>query len=151
MATRHIGILTGGGDVPGLNSAIKSVYQSAKERGWTRAGSSDANLTGILRGWKGALRMGEDPKASEGSDTIALTDDAVRKVDRTGGTFLHTSRTRPDRLKIRDLPESLKAKAADLPRVSGSDDTVDATDAVIRNLKGHGIDCLVAIGGDDTL
>ena len=150
-STRHIGILTGGGDVPGLNSAIKSVYQSARDRGWTRPGGTDANLTGILRGWKGALRMGEDPSLSSGRDTIALTDAAVRKVDRTGGTFLHTSRTRPDRMKIGDLPESLKAKAAGLPRVGGSDDTVDATDAVIRNLKGHGIDCLVAIGGDDTL
>jgi ATP-dependent phosphofructokinase / diphosphate-dependent phosphofructokinase len=151
MATRHIGILTGGGDVPGLNSAIKSVYQSAKERGWLRAGSSDANLTGILRGWKGALRMGEDPAASRGADTIALTDAVVRTVDRTGGTFLHTSRTRPDRVKSKDLPENLRARAAEMPGVPGLDDTVDATDAVIRNLKGHGIDCLVAIGGDDTL
>ena len=148
---KHIGVLTGGGDVPGLNSAIKSVYHSAKERGWLRPGSSDAHVTGILRGWKGALRMGEDPMGSAGKDTVALTDAAVRTVDRTGGTFLHTSRTRPDRLKIKDLPESLQAKAAELPRVGGCDDTVDATDAVIRNLKGHGIECLVAIGGDDTL
>jgi 6-phosphofructokinase 1 len=148
---RHIGILTGGGDVPGLNSAIKSVYQSAGERGWLRPGSTDANLTGILRGWKGAVRMGEDPKASAGRETIALTDTAVRRVDRSGGTFLHTSRTRPDRMKVKDLPETLKARAADLPRAAGSEDTVDVTGAVIRNLEGHGIDCLVAIGGDDTL
>ena len=148
--TRHIGILTGGGDVPGLNSAIKSVYTAARERGWTRPGGTDANVTGILRGWKGALRMGEDPKRSGGHHTVALTDAAVRKVDRTGGTFLHTSRTRPDRMRIHDLPESLAARAASFPRAAGSD-TVDATDAVIGNLKGHGIDCLVAIGGDDTL
>ena len=147
----HIGILTGGGDVPGLNSAIKSIYTAAKERGWTRPGGADASVTGILRGWKGALRMGKDPRRSAGHDTIALTDAVVRKVDRTGGTFLHTSRTRPDRIRVRDLPESLAALAATFPKVGGSDDVVDATDAVIGNLEGHGIDCLVAIGGDDTL
>jgi 6-phosphofructokinase len=151
MTAKHIGILTGGGDVPGLNSAIKSVYTAAKEHGWMRPGSTDANVTGILRGWKGALRMGEDPKLSAGHDTLALTDAAVRKVDRTGGTFLHTSRIRPDRLRVRDLPESIAAHAARLPRVGGSEDLVDATDAVIGNLQGHGIDCLVSIGGDDTL
>ncbi len=151
MTARHIGILTGGGDVPGLNSAIKSVYKSAKEHGWLRPGSSDANLTGILRGWKGALRMGENPKASAGRDTVALTDAAVRRVDRSGGTFLHTSRTRPDRLKLVDLPEEWGARAGELPRVGGAKDVVDATEVVTRNLKGQGIDCLVAIGGDDTL
>ena len=151
MAGKHIGILTGGGDVPGLNSAIKSVYRSAKERGWLRPGSTDANLTGILRGWKGAVRMGEDPKASAGRETLALTDAAVRTVDRSGGTFLHTSRTRPDRIKVEDLPEDLKAKAGELPRVGGAEDVVDVTEAVIKNLRGHGIDGLVAIGGDDTL
>lgn len=150
-SSRHIGVLTGGGDVPGLNSAIKSVYMAAKEHGWTRPGSTDANVTGILRGWKGALRMGEDPKRSTGHDTVALTDAVVRKVDRTGGTFLHTSRTRPDRMRVEDLPENLAASAARLPRVGGSEDIVDATDAVIRNLEGHGIDSLVSIGGDDTL
>ncbi|HEV2064729.1 MAG TPA: 6-phosphofructokinase [Thermoanaerobaculia bacterium] len=151
MTARHIGILTGGGDVPGLNSAIKSVYQSAKQRGWLRPGTADASVTGILRGWKGALQMGEDPAASAGIDTMALTDATVREVDRYGGTFLHTSRTRPDRMNVRDLPERLKAKAGELPRVGGAENVVDATDAVIRNLSGHRIDCLVAIGGDDTL
>jgi 6-phosphofructokinase len=148
---RHIGILTGGGDVPGLNSAIKSVYTSAKERGWLRPGTTQANLTGILRGWKGALRMGTDPAASAGRDTIPLTDSAVRVVDRFGGTFLHTSRTRPDLMKKKDLPPHFAARADALPRVPGQDDVFDLTDEVIRNLTGHGIDCLVAIGGDDTL
>lgn len=151
MTSKHLGVLTGGGDVPGLNSAIKSVYTAAKEHGWTRPGGTDANVTGILRGWKGALRMGADPKVSAGRDTIALTDAGVRKVDRTGGTFLHTSRTRPDRLRLEDLPENLAGQAARFPRVDGSPDRVDATDAVIANLRGHGIECLVAMGGDDTL
>lgn len=148
---RHIGILTGGGDVPGLNSAIKSVYQTAKDKGWLRPGTTQASLTGILRGWKGAVRMGTDPAASAGRDTIPLTDSAVRVVDRFGGTFLHTSRTRPDRMKARDLPPHFAARADALPRVPGQDDVFDLTDEVIRNLTGHGIDCLVAIGGDDTL
>src|SRR5882672_5678164 len=151
MATKHIGILTGGGDVPGLNSAIKSVYLSAKEHGWLRPGTTHANLTGILRGWKGAVRMGSDPAASLGQDTVKLDDAAVRLVDRFGGTFLHTSRTRPDRMKVKDLPPALAARAASLPRAKGDGELVDTTDEVIKNLKGHGIDCLVAIGGDDTL
>jgi 6-phosphofructokinase len=148
---KHIGILTGGGDVPGLNSAIKSVYTSAKDRGWLRRGTTDANVTGILRGWKGAVRMGPDSKASAGRDTLELTDAAVRTVDRSGGTFLHTSRTRPDRLRAKDLPAGLAERAAELPRSAGDPEALDLTEEVVRNLKGHGIDCLVAIGGDDTL
>ena len=61
MNSKHIGILTGGGDVPGLNAAIKSVYQAAKDRGWLRKGTRDANVTGILRGWRGSVHMGFDP------------------------------------------------------------------------------------------
>ena len=148
---RHIGILTGGGDVPGLNSAIKSVYTSAKERGWLRPGTKHANLTGILRGWKGAVRMGSDPQASAGRDAVSLSDTAVRVVDRFGGTFLHTSRTRPDRMRRKDLPPHLAERWSELPRAAGSEELFDLTDEVIRNLKGHGIDCLIAIGGDDTL
>jgi 6-phosphofructokinase 1 len=151
MATKHIGILTGGGDVPGLNSAIKSVYLSAKERGWLRPGTNQAHVTGILRGWKGAVGMATDPSASVGRDTVLLTDSVVRLVDRFGGTFLHTSRTRPDRMKPKDLPPKIASRADALPRVSGHDDLVDVTDEVVKNLQGHGIDCLVAIGGDDTL
>lgn len=148
---RHIGILTGGGDVPGLNSAIKSVYTSARERGWLRRGTNHANLTGILRGWKGAVGMGTDAEASVGRDTVVLTDPAVRLVDRFGGTFLHTSRTRPDRMRRKDLPPRLAARAHELPRVPGEQELFDLTDEVVKNLRGHGIDCLVAIGGDDTL
>ena len=142
----HLGVLTGGGDVPGLNPAIKAVYMAAKGRGWTRPGG-DAAVTGIRRGWKGAVHMGTD--ASEGGEhAIALTDDIVRRVDRTGGTFLHSSRTRPDRMKSKELPESVRG-SLELPRVG--EDRVDATDVVVENLRGRGIECLVAIGGDDTL
>lgn len=145
----HLGVLTGGGDVPGLNAAIKSVYLAAKDHGWLRKGSGDADVTGILRGWKGAVQMTRDPKTGGWSDVLPLDDARVRTVDRTGGTFLHTSRTRPDRMRLEDLPAAERERAGRLPRAG--DDRVDATGIVIRNLTGLGIDCLVAIGGDDTL
>ena len=149
MAGKHIGVLTGGGDVPGLNAAIKSVYAAAKDHGWIRDGSSDANVTGILRGWKGAVNMARDPRTGAWTDVVPLDDARVRTVDRTGGTFLHTSRTRPDRMRPAELPARLRERAGELP--SAGQDLFDATDAVIRNLTELGIDLLIAIGGDDTL
>ncbi len=149
MAGKHIGVLTGGGDVPGLNAAIKSVYAAAKDHGWIRDGSSDANVTGILRGWKGVVNMARDPRTGAWTDVVPLDDARVRTVDRTGGTFLHTSRTRPDRIRRAELPARLREHAGELP--SAGQDLFDATDAVIRNLTELGIDLLIAIGGDDTL
>jgi 6-phosphofructokinase len=149
VAGKHIGVLTGGGDVPGLNAAIKSVYSAARDRGWIRDGSRDATVTGILRGWKGAVDMGRDPRTGTWSDVVPLDDARVRTVDRYGGTFLHTSRTRPDRMRRAELPARLQERAAGLPRAG--EDLFDVTDVVIRNLTELGIDCLVAIGGDDTL
>ncbi len=149
MPSKHIGILTGGGDVPGLNAAIKSVYLAARRRGWIRGGG-DANVTGILRGWYGAVAM-EKEAGGAFSCTLPLTDALVRDVDLMGGTFLHTSRTRPDRMKQKDLPPGLRKRMDGLLRVEGKEDVFDVVDEVIRNLQGLGIDCLVAIGGDDTL
>ena len=149
MAGKHIGILTGGGDVPGLNAAIKSVYTAARDQGWLRAGSADANVTGIQRGWKGAVEMRKDSGSGAFSETVSLTDEAVRTVDRTGGTFLHTSRTRPDRMRLESIPEALRSGGVEL-RAAGSEH-FDLTDVVLKNLTELGIDCLVAIGGDDTL
>jgi 6-phosphofructokinase len=146
----RIAVLTGGGDVPGLNAAIKSVYLAAGVRGWRRTPGGDADVLGILRGWKGAVAMGEDA-ATRAEHTLPLTDEVVRTVDRTGGTFLHTSRTRPDRARRTDLPAWLERRAADLPRHAGDPDVYDLTEQVIRNLRSAGAECLVAIGGDDTL
>ncbi len=152
MAGKHIGVLTGGGDVPGLNAAIKSVYTAARDHGWLRDGDGGANVTGILRGWKGAVHMTpERPSPGEPAHSLALTDEMVRAVDRTGGTFLHTSRTRPDRIALDELPEGLRRRRADLPAVEGRDDLFDVTGEVIRNLRAASIEVLVAIGGDDTL
>ncbi|HKD12842.1 MAG TPA: 6-phosphofructokinase [Thermoanaerobaculia bacterium] len=149
MAGKHIGILTGGGDVPGLNAAIKAVYHAVKAHGWIRSGSADANLTGILRGWKGCVSMRPDRESGGWSDVVLLTDERVRTVDRYGGTFLHTSRTKPDRIRASELPGGWRERAGDLPRAGA--EHVDATDLVIRNLRELKIDCLIAIGGDDTL
>ncbi len=144
----RLGILTGGGDVPGLNVAIKSVYEAAKARGWTRADGS-GDVTGILRGWKGTVQMG-GARAGEADPWLQPLDDRfVRTIDRTGGTVLWSSRTRPDRMKPNDLPERLASRT--LPASPGRPDLVDATEAVIENLRTAKLDCLVAIGGDDTL
>jgi 6-phosphofructokinase 1 len=151
MAKKHIGILTGGGDVPGLNAAIKSTYTAARDRGWLRGEGRDANVTGILRGWKGTVSMGYDSATGVTVDVLPLTHDLVRTVDQTGGTFLHTSRVRPDRMRFREIPSRYQKRRETLVRVEGDDDVYDMTDEVIRNLESLGIDCLVAIGGDDTL
>jgi 6-phosphofructokinase 1 len=132
-----------------LNAAIKAVYTAAKEHGWLRPGSSDAHVTGILRGWKGPIQMSRHPETGAWSDILPLTDLRVRRVDRYGGTFLHTSRTRPDRMKRSELPAHLQSRAAEFAQVG--EDQFDLTELVIRNLTELGIDCLVAIGGDDTL
>jgi len=137
----RLGILTGGGDVPGLNAAIKSVYQAARDRGWLRAGSRDADATGILRGWKGAVEMG-DEAATARPATVLLTDEIVRTVDRFGGTFLHTSRVRPSHLPRARVP----------PHLTGYDEPInDITKDLLKNLEHIGVDILIPIGGDDTL
>ena len=93
--------------------------------------------------------MSRDPVSGAMSDVVALDDARVRTVDRYGGTFLHTSRTRPDRMRLADLPADAHDRAGELPEVG--EGVVDATGLVVRNLTELGIDCLVAIGGDDTL
>jgi len=151
MRPKHLGILTGGGDVPGLNAAIQAVYRAAGRHGWIRAGSREANVTGILRGWRGAVHMEKPGPGGESAYLVPLTDAIVRHIDLAGGTFLHSSRVRPDRMKLKDLPPRLQQRKDDLPRVDGKEEVFDAVDEVIRNLQECGIDCLVAIGGDDTL
>jgi len=147
---KHIGVMTGGGDVPGLNAAIKSVYLAAKDRGWIREGGEDGNVTGIYRGWKGVVELGAGGEVARAA-ILPLTDDNVRTVDRYGGTFLHTSRTRPDRVSLKGLPKGLLERKDDLRRAEGRDDVYDVTDQAIKGLAAAGIDCLVVIGGDDTL
>ncbi len=139
--TKTIGILTGGGDVPGLNPAIKSVAMSAFDAGY--------KMIGIRRGWNGLLHYNLDEPSTHDYYAKQLTKEDVRTVDRSGGTFLHTSRTNPQRVKPDDIPDFLKNSK--LGKTLDTEGTTDYTDHVLRVLEHLGIDVLVSIGGDDTL
>jgi 6-phosphofructokinase len=130
-----IGILTGGGDVPGLNPAIRAVTIRALREGW--------QVIGIRRGWAGLIDIVRDKEADNSNNYQMLTEDVVNKAGRTGGTFLHTSRTNPSKVKRDRLPAALQAIY--------TDDVNDLTSEVLQNLSFLGIDYLVPIGGDDTL
>ena len=134
-----IGILTGGGDVPGLNPCIKAVVN--------RATAAGHQVLGIRRGWGGLLNFNIDDDAGQREHVQPLTPADVRTIDRYGGTHLHTSRTNPGKVKPDALPAFL---AADYPFADGQK-TVDCTPHVLRVLDHLGIDTLVPIGGDDTL
>ena len=130
-----IGILTGGGDVPGLNPAIRAVTLRALHEGY--------DVIGIRRGWAGLIGLQRDAAAPNAEHYIHLTEEIVNLIGRTGGTFLHTSRTRPSHVPDVAVPAHLRDKYA-----AGSN---DLTDEVLKNLDFLGIDYLVPIGGDDTL
>lgn len=139
-AKQRIGILTGGGDVPGLNPVIKSVVYRASEIG--------REVVGIRRGWEGLTHM--DPAMNTDLTYIRpLTRENTRTIDRTGGTVLHTSRTNPRKMTADRAPQHMsKEEVSQLP-FDGK--YYDFTPVVLKNLERLGIDCLVAIGGDDTL
>lgn len=144
MAGNRIGILTGGGDVPGLNAVIKNVVY--------RATSDGHEVTGIRLGWKGLTDLNFDDPESVSRYVLPLTRDNTRRIDRTGGTFLHTSRTSPS--KMRKVPDFLTATdfvAGQTTKNGVTNTTYDLTPRVLSNLDKLGIDALVAIGGDDTL
>jgi len=144
MAIRRIGILTGGGDVPGLNSVIKGVVYRATDLGW--------EVVGIRRGWEGLTHLNRDDPDSAARYIRMLTRENTRVIDRSGGTWLHTTRTNPAQMKA--LPHHLEGKFEGRETVDKKGNTkvtYDVTPAVIDNLAGLGIDFLVAIGGDDTL
>jgi len=130
-----IGILTGGGDVPGLNPAIRAVTIRAIREGY--------QVVGLRRGWAGIMEVIRDPDADNGENYEILSENIVNKKGRTGGTFLHTSRTRPSRVPKDDVPPHLKD--------TYDDEINDLTDEVVQNLEYLGIDYLIPIGGDDTL
>jgi 6-phosphofructokinase len=139
--SKTIGILTGGGDVPGLNPAMKAVALNAFELGY--------KMIGIRRGWGGLLQYNLDEPSTHDYYVRALTTEDVRKIDRTGGTFLHTSRTNPQRVKPADIPDFLKNSS--YGKKIDEIGTMDYTDYVLKVLEHLGIDTLVTIGGDDTL
>jgi len=130
-----IGILTGGGDVPGLNPAIRAVTVRALREGY--------RVLGIRRGWAGLIEIDRDRKAPTSHQVIELTEGEVNKVGRTGGTFLHTSRTRPSHVPQDAVPDHL--------RDTYGEQSNDLTKEVLANLEWLGVDTLIPIGGDDTL
>lgn len=130
-----IAILTGGGDVPGLNPAIRAVTIRALREGF--------QVIGIRRGWAGMIEIIPDKNADNSESFTLLTEETVNKAGRTGGTFLHTSRTRPSHVPKVNIPHHLRDKY--------KDEINDLTPAVLKNLDFLGVDYLIPIGGDDTL
>ncbi len=130
-----IAILTGGGDVPGLNPAIRAITIRANREGY--------KVIGLRRGWAGITEIIRDPKADNSNNFQILTNEIVNKAGRTGGTFLHTSRTRPSHMSKNDVPEHLRSEY--------NADMNDLTPEVLKNLEWLGVDYLIPIGGDDTL
>jgi 6-phosphofructokinase 1 len=144
MSKKRIAILTGGGDVPGLNSVIKSVVYRGYE--------NNIEVIGIRRGWEGLTHLHLDDPGSRERYVLPLTRENTRTIDRTGGTFLHSSRTNP--AKMKKVPDHLKGETFPSREVtkSGVTNTVyDISSAVLKNLEQLHIDYLIAIGGDDTL
>ena len=134
MTKGTIGILTGGGDVPGLNPAIRAITIRAVRDGY--------NVVGIRHGWGGLVDYSREKSADNSEQIIPLTEAIVNRAGRTGGTFLHTSRVRPSHLPKDRLP----------PHLTGYTEKInDITKDVIKNLEHIGLDVLIPIGGDDTL
>ena len=141
MAKKTIGLLTGGGDVPGLNPAMKSVVMGALDEGF--------RVIGIRRGWAGLLNYNLNEPSTYDYYVRELVKDDVRTVDRTGGTFLHTSRTNPQKVKKNAIPDFLKGSK--YGKMIDNEGTMDFTDYVLEVLEHLGINTMVTIGGDDTL
>ena len=135
MSKGTIGILTGGGDVPGLNPAIRAITIRALRDGY--------NVIGIRHGWGGLVDYSRDKDADNSEQIVPLSEAIVNRAGRTGGTFLHTSRTRPSHLPQERVP----------PHLAGTytEKVNDATKDVLKNLEHIGVDILIPIGGDDTL
>jgi 6-phosphofructokinase 1 len=130
-----VGILTGGGDVPGLNACIKAAVG--------RMASEGHEVLGIRRGWAGLLEIDPDDPATTAANTIPLDPGVVRTIDRSGGTFLHTSRTNPARVRPAEEPPFLSGATEDAP--------ADHTPHALKVLDALGLDAMIPIGGDDTL
>jgi ATP-dependent phosphofructokinase / diphosphate-dependent phosphofructokinase len=132
---KTIGILTGGGDVPGLNPAIRAITIRALREGY--------RVLGIRRGWAGLVDLVADEQVDNQLNVQELTEDVVNRAGRTGGTFLHSSRTRPSHLPKTVVPDHLRDRY--------TDEVNDVTPSVLENIGFLGLDFLIAIGGDDTL
>lgn len=135
----RIGILTGGGDVPGLNPCIKSVVYRAEDNG--------AEVIGLRKGWGGLLNFDFNANDNEGKRFVKLNKANTRTVDRSGGTFLHTSRTNPAKVKKDDLPPFLWS--SDYEKLD-KEARIDCTPHVLKVIEHLKLDVIISIGGDDT-
>jgi 6-phosphofructokinase len=135
----RVGVLTGGGDVPGLNPCIKALVMHAVDEG--------IEVLGIRRGWGGLLHFNLDDPSSQRENVLRLTQRVVRTVDRTGGTFLHTSRTNPGTVKPKDVPDFLRGDNFDENAI----EPLDFTPHILKVIEHLELDALIPIGGDDTL
>lgn len=144
MTTKRIGILTGGGDVPGLNAVIKNVVYRASEY--------NIEVVGIRRGWEGLTHVNLEEPASKARYIMPLSRDNTRTVDRTGGTFLHSSRTNPSKMKkVPDFLQGTEFPTVEFTKKGVTSSALDMSSQVLKNLEKLNLDYLVAIGGDDTL
>jgi ATP-dependent phosphofructokinase / diphosphate-dependent phosphofructokinase len=144
MSAKRIGILTGGGDVPGLNSVIKTVVYRSSEIG--------CEVIGIRRGWEGLTHVDLKDPASRTRYILPLNRENTRTIDRTGGTYLHSSRTNPSKMK--KLPPVLAGQEfpkSEFTKKGETSTVYDVSKAVLKNIEALGLDYLIAIGGDDTL
>jgi len=135
MGRKRIAILTGGGDVPGLNPAIRAVTIRAIREGY--------DVIGLRRGWAGLVEIVREPDYDNSNNFQRLSEEIVNRAGRTGGTFLHTSRTRPSSVSAEAVPEHLKDRY--------NAPSNDLTPEVLKNLDWLGVEYLIPIGGDDTL
>jgi len=142
--SKRIGILTGGGDVPGLNSVIKTVVYRGSEIG--------CEVIGIRRGWEGLTHVNLQDPASRTRYVLPLNRENTRTIDRTGGTYLHSSRTNPSKMKkIPPVLEGQTFTSKESTKKGVTSTVYDVTPAVLKNIETLGLDYLIAIGGDDTL
>jgi len=144
MSVKRIGILTGGGDVPGLNSVIKTVVY--------RGGEVGCEVIGIRRGREGLTHVNLQDPASRTRYIQPLNRENTRTIDRTGGTYLHSSRTNPAKMaKIPPVLEGQTFPSKEFTKKGVTSTAYDITSAVLKNIETIGLDYLIAIGGDDTL
>ena len=144
MSVKRIGILTGGGDVPGLNSVIKTVVY--------RGGELGCEVLGIRRGWEGLTHVDMEDPSSCGRYIQQLDRENTRTIDRTGGAYLHSSRTNPAKMKkVPPVLEGQEFPKTEVTRKGETSNLYDLTPQVLRNIATLGLDYLIAIGGDDTL
>ena len=144
MASKRIGILTGGGDVPGLNSVIKTVVYRGSE--------INCEVIGVRRGWEGLTHVNLEDPASRSRYILPLNRENTRTIDRTGGTFLHSSRTNPAKMKkLPPVVEGMTFPKNESTKKGVTSTVYDMTCQVLKNVETLGLDYLVAIGGDDTL